>query len=235
VARTKPHAAPIGFGRRPRDGTDGLGWQRGPVNRRPRNRHPGRRCRRGGVGPRRGDRWGARGEPEAFDGRTSAYVAIALTFSSTVIIVKLLSDKGEIGSLYGRIALGFLIVQDIVVVLAMVVLSTLGMGAAERIPPLGALAALSAALVLLAGIATFVRYVANPLVENLARSPELLVSFAIGWAAFLAALGDYLGFGKEIGVLLAGVSLASTPFREAMSTRLTSLRDFLLLFFFTGQ
>src|SRR3546814_11183770 len=54
----------------------------------------------------------------------------------------------------------------------------------------------------------------------------------ICWAAFLAALGDYLGFGKELGGLIAGVYLASTPFREAMSTRLTSLRDFLLLFFF---
>src|SRR3546814_16038018 len=54
----------------------------------------------------------------------------------------------------------------------------------------------------------------------------------ICWAAFLAALGDYLGFGKELGGLIAGVSLASTPFREALSTRLTSLRDFLLFFFF---
>jgi Kef-type K+ transport system membrane component KefB len=57
---------------------------------------------------------------------TSLYVAVALTFSSTIIIVKLLSDKREIDSLHGRIALGFLIVQDIVVVLAMIVLSAIG-------------------------------------------------------------------------------------------------------------
>jgi predicted Kef-type K+ transport protein len=54
---------------------------------------------------------------------TSLYVAVALTFSSTIIIVKLLSDKREIDSLHGRIALGFLIVQDIFVVLSMVVVS----------------------------------------------------------------------------------------------------------------
>ncbi|MEQ9449473.1 MAG: cation:proton antiporter, partial [Rhodospirillaceae bacterium] len=91
---------------------------------------------------------------------------------------------------------------------------------------------LPAIVAVLIGLGAFVRYAANPLVERLAKSPELLVSFAIGWAAFLAALGDYLGFGKELGGLLAGMSLASTPFRDAMSTRLTSLRDFLLLFFF---
>ncbi len=166
------------------------------------------------------------------DTLTSAYIAVALTFSSTIIVVKLMSDKGEIGSLHGRIALGFLIVQDIVVVLAMVTLSTIGIGTAERASGLNLAESALAAVAVIAGIVLFVRYAANPLVERLAHSPELLVSFAIGWAAFLAALGDYLGFSKEIDGLLAGISLASTPFREAMSTRLTSLRDFLLLFFF---
>jgi len=60
---------------------------------------------------------------------TSLYVAVALTFSSTIIIVELLSDKREIDSLHGQIALGFLIVQDLVVVLAMIVLSAIGIGA----------------------------------------------------------------------------------------------------------
>lgn len=62
------------------------------------------------------------------DALTSTYVAVALTFSSTIIIVKLVSDKGELDSLHGRIALGFLIVQDIAVVVAMVALSALGVG-----------------------------------------------------------------------------------------------------------
>lgn len=166
------------------------------------------------------------------DWLTSLYVSVALTFSSTIIVIKLLSDKGETGSLHGRIAIGFLIVQDIVVVVAMVVLSSFGIGKGTPTLPLELAKATVPIVALLVGIAAFIRYVANPLVERLARSPELLVSFAIGWAALLATLGDYLGFGKELGGLLAGVSLASTPFREAMSTRLTSLRDFLLLFFF---
>jgi Kef-type K+ transport system membrane component KefB len=161
-------------------------------------------------------------------------VAIALTFSSTIIIVKLLSDKREIDSLHGRIALGFLIVQDVVVVLAMIVLSAIGVGAAaDGQGALGdVLRVLGFGLAMLAFVIVFIRYVANPLVERLSQAPELLVSFAIGWAALLAAVGHYLGFGKELGGLLAGVSLASTPFREAIAARLASLRDFLLLFFF---
>jgi hypothetical protein len=83
-------------------------------------------------------------------------------------------------------------------------------------------------------VVLFARLAASPLVERLARAPELLVSFAIGWAALLAALGHGLGFGKELGGLLAGVSLASTPYREAIAARLASLRDFLLLFFFVA-
>jgi Kef-type K+ transport system membrane component KefB len=168
------------------------------------------------------------------DARTAFYVAIALTFSSTIIIVKLLSDKREIDALHGRIALGFLIVQDVVVVVAMIVLSAIGVGTAgEGGGALGdVLAVLGYGVAMLAFVALFIRYAANPLVERLSRAPELLVSFAIGWAALLAAVGHYLGFGKELGGLLAGVSLASTPFREAIAARLASLRDFLLLFFF---
>jgi len=166
---------------------------------------------------------------------TSLYVAIALTFSSTIIIVKLLSDKREIDSLHGQIALGFLIVQDLVVVLAMIVLSAIGIGAATEGGGHGGGTVLS---VLVSGVAMvglvvlFVRYIANPLTERLAQAPELLVIFAIAMAALFAAFGDYVGLGKEVGGLLAGVALASTPYRETISARMAPLRDFLLLFFF---
>ncbi|MGF1461858.1 MAG: cation:proton antiporter [Maricaulaceae bacterium] len=166
------------------------------------------------------------------DPTTAFYVAVALTFSSTIIIVKLLSDKREIDSLHGRIALGFLIVQDIVVVIAMIVLSGVGVGAEAGGAGSGLLQVAGYGLGMVVGVLVFIRLLADPLVARLARAPELLVSFAIGWAAMLAALGHFLGFGKELGGLLAGVSLASTPYREAIAARLASLRDFLLLFFF---
>jgi Kef-type K+ transport system membrane component KefB len=166
------------------------------------------------------------------DPLTSVYVAIALTFSSTIIIVKLLSDKREIDSLHGRIALGFLIVQDIFVVLSMVVVSAMAAGTGEASALAGLVRVVAGGGAMLLLVALVIRFVAEPLTARLAQAPELLAGFAIGWAALLAATADYVGLGKELGGLLAGVSLASTHFREAIAARLSSLRDFLLLFFF---
>ena len=157
------------------------------------------------------------------------YVAVALTFSSTIIIVKLLSDKREIDSLHGRIAMGFLIVQDIAVVAAMMAIGSWGGGST----PLGTLAAVALRLAIAAAlIAVLMRYVLPPLLARLARSQELLLLTAIAWGVTLAAAGEMVGFSREVGAFVAGFALASTPYREAISARLTSLRDFLLLFFF---
>jgi Kef-type K+ transport system membrane component KefB/uncharacterized UPF0146 family protein len=160
------------------------------------------------------------------------YVAVALTFSSTIIIVKLLSDKREIDTLHGRIAVGFLIVQDIVVVLVMIGLSAYGMAGTSDELGRTLLFLLLKGAGLLVGIGLLMRYILPWLLHRLARSLELLVLFSIAWAVFLAILGDSLGFSKEVGAFLAGISLASTRYREAIGARLVGLRDFLLLFFF---
>lgn len=166
------------------------------------------------------------------DWLTALYIAVALTFSSTIIIVKLLSDKRELDTLHGRIAVGFLIVQDIAVVLAMMAMSALSRAGAET-PGLELAASLAARL---GGAALILfllmRHVLPPLVERMARSQELLLVFAIAWGTALAALGEWAGFSKEAGAFLAGFTLASTAYKEAVSARLTSIRDFLLLFFF---
>ncbi|MBU0592139.1 MAG: cation:proton antiporter [Gammaproteobacteria bacterium] len=159
------------------------------------------------------------------------YIAVALTFSSTIIIVKLLSDKRELDSLHGRIAVGFLIVQDLAVVLAMMAMSALR-GADDAtafevgLSLVGRVAA--AALVM----AVLMRFVLPKVVTTMARSQELLLIFAIAWGTGLAALGEWAGFSKEAGAFLAGFSLASTHYRDAINARLTGIRDFLLLFFF---
>lgn len=166
-----------------------------------------------------------------FDTLPAIYIAVALTFSSTIIIVKLLSDKQEIDSLHGRIAVGFLIVQDICVVIAMILLSGLATRAgAGFLFQLLRLLAVGSGFV----IATIVvmRWVMPYVLRHLARSQELLVLFAVAWALSLAALGDLLDFSREVGAFLGGVTIASTPYRDAIAARLTSLRDFLLLFFF---
>jgi Kef-type K+ transport system membrane component KefB len=160
------------------------------------------------------------------------YIAVALTFSSTIIIVKLLSDKREIDHLHGRVALGLLIVQDIVVVLAMIGLSALGAGTSETNLGVEMLLVVVKASLFLAAVGVLMRTVLPRLLDSLARSQELLVLFAIAWAVILAILGDVLGLSSEVGAFLAGVSLATTIYREAIASRLVSLRDFLLFFFF---
>jgi Kef-type K+ transport system membrane component KefB len=162
---------------------------------------------------------------------TALYVAIALTFSSTIIIVKLLSDKRELEQLHGRIAVGFLIVQDIVVVLVMIALTAFGQDAGDHLG-LDIAVVIGKGFGLLAGIALLMRFVLPRLIHQIARSQELLVLFGVAYAVSVAAFSDWLGFSSEVGAFLAGVSLATTPYRDALGARLVSLRDFLLLFFF---
>jgi Kef-type K+ transport system membrane component KefB len=169
-------------------------------------------------------------EALGMDAVTALYIAAALTLSSTIILVKLLSDRREIDSLHGRIVVGVLIVQDIAAVAAMTLLGSTAGGAEGMVEIAGWLVlklVVAAAVVFL-----LMRYVLPPLLERLARSQELLMLFAVAWGIALAAVGEHLGFSKEVGAFLAGFSLASTPFREALNARLATLRDFLLLFFF---
>lgn len=162
---------------------------------------------------------------------TALYVGLALTLSSTIIIVKLLSDKQETESLQGRLTLGILIVQDLVVVLAMIALSAAS-GTVLFHPALHTVAIVAKGLALLVGLWAATVFLLPRMLPVLSRSTELLVLFGIAWALSLALLGDALGFGKEVGAFLAGISLASTAFREILGAKLVSLRDFLLLFFF---
>lgn len=163
---------------------------------------------------------------------TAFYVAAALTFSSTVIIVKLLSDKREIDALHGRIALGILIMQDLVVVILMIGLTAYGGATQEAHFGKQALEVIGKGVGFLALIAITTRYLFPSLLRSLARWPELLTLFAIAWAIGLASLGTGLGFSKEVGAFVAGVALAATPYKAILAARLVSLRDFLLLFFF---
>lgn len=166
-----------------------------------------------------------------FSSLHSFYIAVALTFSSTIIIVKLLSDKKEIDSLHGQIAIGFLIVQDIVVILVMIVLSAMRMDTDKSLAS-DLLRTLLSGIVLLVATWAAMKWIIPRLSTFLAKSQELLTLFAVAWALSLASVGELMGFSGEVGAFLAGVSLASSKFKDVISSRLVSLRDFLLLFFF---
>jgi len=165
-----------------------------------------------------------------FDGVSAAYIGVGLAFSSTVIVVKLLSDRRELETLHGRLSVGILIVQDIAVVIALIVVATTGDASGSLGSEVAWVVVRSALLLLV--VAALMRWVLEPLLHVVARSSELLLLFAIAWATALAALGEIVGIGIEVGAFIAGFSLASTSYREAIGSRLVSVRDFLLLFFF---
>jgi Kef-type K+ transport system membrane component KefB len=166
-----------------------------------------------------------------FDVVPALYIAVALTFSSTIIIVKLLGDKRELDSLHGRIAVGFLIVQDILVVVAMVVIVTIGQPG-ETSPAGELLVTFLGSIAFLITVALLSRYVIPKVLNWMASSPELTLLFGVAWAVALAAISAMLGLSMEIGAFVAGVSLASTAYRESLGARMVSLRDILILFFF---
>jgi Kef-type K+ transport system membrane component KefB len=165
----------------------------------------------------------------------SIVIGIALSFSSTIFVVKLLSDQRAIDSLHGKISIGVLIIQDIIVIITMVAMAGFNAenGMTLSVDTFAVL--LAKALMLIAFTGIFIRYLADPLTHTLSKSPELTVIFAIGLAATMAGISHYIGLSKELGGLLAGVALASTAMREDLVSRLSPVRDFLLIFFFVNM
>lgn len=164
-----------------------------------------------------------------FSTLSAAYIAIALTFSSTIIIMKLLSDKGDTQSLYGKISIGILIVQDLVAILLLMFISSFnGPAAFSSI----VLQKVGTGLALLVGLALVTFFLLKPVTRVIAKSQELLLLFSIGWAFALASLFNHFGFSIEIGALLAGITLSVSPYKYEISSRMKPLRDFFLLIFF---
>lgn len=170
-----------------------------------------------------------------FDVLTALYVAVALTFSSTIIILKILSDKGDLGKLSGRLAIGILLVQDLIATLLLIIIPIVGAklglnAAAEHSATFADLFLKGAG----AGLLLFAvsKYVLPRLSFFLARSQELLFLFSISWGLALAALFAHIGFSIEIGALIAGVTLSVSSYAFEISSRLRPLRDFFIVLFF---
>lgn len=159
----------------------------------------------------------------------SLYIAAAVTFSSTIIVLKILSDKKDIEKLYAKIAIGILLVQDVAATLALVFAATFSTGE-------GALTNLLLLLIkglLLTAIITLVALKMLPKLSSFfAKSQEFLFLFALGWGFGLASLFSYIGFSIEIGALIAGVALSISPYAPEISSRLKPLRDFFIIMFF---
>lgn len=161
----------------------------------------------------------------------AVYVAIALTFSSTIIILKLISDKKDLQKLYAKIAIGFLLVQDIIATIILIVVSVAaGSDQVSLATTIGLTLLKASGLVGLLWLAN--RFVLPKLINQAAQSQELLFLFSLAWGTGFASLFVLMGFSIEIGALIAGVMLSVTPYANEVASRLKPLRDFFIIIFF---
>lgn len=161
----------------------------------------------------------------------SVYIAIALTFSSTIIMVKLLSEKKDLSSLYGKIAVGFLLVQDFVAIAILMFLSSVGKGDAGVIQYL--YIAIKAIILFIVVWILSKRLLPTIFDRFIASSPELLFIVSIAWAlGFASLVAGPIGFTLEIGGFLAGLALSNLPEHFQIASRTRPLRDFFLTLFF---
>ena len=157
------------------------------------------------------------------------YLCIACALSSTVIIVKVLYEKRELDTLPGRITLGVLVLQDIFAILFLAVqpsLANLQIGVI--LLSIGRVAVLVAAALLVS------RYVLPRLFHQIARRPELILLGALAWCFLVAETAEQLSLSREMGALIAGVSLSTFPYALDVTAKVTTLRDFFITLFFVA-
>jgi Kef-type K+ transport system membrane component KefB len=163
-------------------------------------------------------------------GRAEALVTgLALFFSSTIIIIKILSDKKEQNRLHGQIAIGIILLEDIVATFALLFIAA---GKDGNIS-IAQIAPLFLKGLLLLGLLMICSQKILPRVSRyMASTQELLFLFAIGWGFGIASLFELAGFSIEVGALFSGVALAGSPYVQEIAARLRPLRDFFIVLFF---
>jgi Kef-type K+ transport system membrane component KefB/Trk K+ transport system NAD-binding subunit len=168
-----------------------------------------------------------------FGDMESWYLGVGLSFSSTILVIKMLLDKKDITALYGKLAIGILLLEDLLAVLILLFLtvstSVLGLGYQQAFP----LITLLLKALGLFGLALFLhRYLLPTVFKAVARQAELLFLTALAWCFIYVALAKVLGFSEVIGAFLAGVTLASSPYHYQIQGKVKPLRDFFVTLFF---
>lgn len=165
-----------------------------------------------------------------FDTITSAVLSVALFFSSTIVVLKALSDSKETTRLYGQLTIGILLIEDVVATLAVIGIAMIAEPSHSSLFDVGIL--LGKALGLGMGLFIAGRYIMPNVIRWGAQSQELLYLLAIGWGLLVATLFEFAGFSHEVGALFAGVTLAGLPYAPEMAAKLKPLRDFFIVIFF---
>jgi len=159
----------------------------------------------------------------------SMYLSIGLAFSSTIIILKLLSDKGDLEKLYGKISIGFLLVQDFVAVLILFFVPVFSVP--DNSPMIVAVSIIKGLTILIV-VYLIAYFLFKRINRFVAKSQELLFLFAIAWGLGLAGMFRAVGFSLESGALIAGATLSILPSHDEIHSRLKPLRDFFIVLFF---
>jgi Kef-type K+ transport system membrane component KefB/voltage-gated potassium channel Kch len=157
------------------------------------------------------------------------YLAACMSLSSTLVVVKLLNDKYELDTLPGRITLGVLVIQDIWAVAMLAVQPNL---LNPNLLPL-AFSLWRGALLVVGGFAIS-KYILPHLFRAVAKAPELVLVSALAWCFFLAGAASVIGLSREMGALIAGVSLSTFPYNLDVMAKAVSLRDFFVTLFFVA-
>jgi len=166
-----------------------------------------------------------------FSNITSIYISLAITFSSTIIIIKLLSDKNEIDTLYGKILVGLLLVQDFVAIISLIFITSIG-NENFNINSAVIIFIKGLSFILLVFISS--KYLLKKLFNIVSSSQELLFIASIAWCFLLSSIAYLLGLSLEIGAFLAGVSLTVIPFNHVILNKVKPLRDFFIVIFFVN-
>jgi Kef-type K+ transport system membrane component KefB len=157
------------------------------------------------------------------------YLGIAAALSSTVIIVKMLYDKRELDTLPGRITLGILVLQDLFVIVFLAIQPSL-----DNLEPRAFILSLVRVVVLVASSLAISRFVLPALFRSVARLPELVLVGALAWCFLVGELAARMELSREMGALIAGVSISTFPYALDVTAKVTSLRDFFVTLFFVG-
>ena len=161
----------------------------------------------------------------------SMLLGLTFAFSSTILVLKLLGDAKDLDSLHGRIAIGVLIIQDVIVSFALVFL---GNTQENKLlfPNAGLFTHIATIITLCLSLFILQKNVLPKILSMLARNQESLFVFSLAWGFCIASLFSLAGLSLEIGALLAGVILSTSDYAEEISSRLKPLRDFFILIFF---
>ena len=159
----------------------------------------------------------------------SVYIALIVALSSTMVVVKLLSDKKEVDTLHGKIIIGILLIQDIVAIIALSVLATISDFSFAML----LYSVIKGVIALLVAIALS-KYFFPRLFGFAAKSQELLFISAVALSFLYAIAFNYIGFSIAIGAFIAGISLANLPYNIEIIGKIKSLRDFFSVMFFVS-